>query len=257
MAIFHPYAFMGGAPAPTATPVPTSTPTPTPVPASIVTTSLQNWWTVLDTASYPGSGNTWTDLQGSVNLSLSGISFTTIGGVDTLYDSGGGGNANGLASDVPDNINANNTIEAWVFVNTSQGSTNNFPPIFEYGQGSGTAGMFSNFRKDRNTLASYNFGSPGWVYDDVDTDDFSRNTWNHFVYAQSSTGMKHYVNGVETYSLTKTYTNRSTGGVFRMWADPDRYFEGGIAVCRVYNGYTLTSDDVTNNFDVEKSNFGF
>jgi hypothetical protein len=220
----------------------------------IVTTDLQHWWSVLDTASYPGTGATWTDLQGNQNLDLNGITFTTIGGVDTLYDSGGGGSASKAVSTAT--IAADYTVEAWVFVNSSQGTGNNYPLIFEYGAGGGTQGAFSNFRKDRNTLASYNFGSPPWVYDSTDTNDFSRNTWQHMVWAQSSTSMTHYVNASQTYSQSKTYSARTCNGNYRMWSDADRYFEGGIAVCRVYNGHTLDSTEVTNNYNVEKSNFG-
>lgn len=243
--IVAPFAFLAG-----------QTP-PVPVPApvgGIVTTNLQHWWTCLNPSSMTGT-TTWVDLQGNRNLNLSNLSQLSLGGVTTLVGSGGSSQATATVSNTI--IKANFTVEAWVYIYTTQTTTNNFPPIFEYGVG-GTQGVFSNFRKDRDTLASYNFGSAGWVYDTVDTGDFSRQTWQHLVWAQSSTAMTHYVNASQSYQQSKTYVDRtvSSTSTYQMWRDADRFLNGGIGVVRVYNDLTLSPTQVTNNYNVEKASFG-
>lgn len=81
---FSPFGYMKGGgivptptPSPTITPTPTATVTPTPTPSSIYQAPLPSYTTNLKmdliagrADSYPGSGTTWTDLQGNYDGTL-------------------------------------------------------------------------------------------------------------------------------------------------------------------------------------------
>jgi hypothetical protein len=105
MSIFAPFAFQNA--------VVSAAPPPSP---PLYTTNLRLWYDAGNTSSYPGTGTTWTDLQGNYNITSFDISITfsgSAGGPTSFFQFPG--NRHMLINNSIINMGASDN-EAWEFI---------------------------------------------------------------------------------------------------------------------------------------------
>jgi hypothetical protein len=217
--------------------------------APVVDTSLQLWLDSGQTASYPGSGTTWTDLSGQSNtgtLNNSPTFTSAVGGGTFLFNG-----TNQTASVASLNLQQNFTLEAWVNQNVLNG-------FVIFGQGSGAinnGGLHILYTS--NTTIRF-----GFTANDTDfTVATSTGTWYHmiFTYNSSTFAKGFYLNAVVQSGTAVSGPGAYTGsGVFRLGASystggtyGNGYFEG----VKMYNRI-LTADEITSNFNALRGRFG-
>jgi len=217
--------------------------------APVVDTSLQLWLDSGQTASYSGTGNTWTDLSGQSNtgtLTNSPTFNSKIGGGTFLFNG-----TDQTATTVSLNLQQNFTLEAWVNQNVLNG-------FAIFGQGTTAVNQGLHIWYISNT--SIRFGMFG---NDTDfTVATSTGVWYHmiFTYNHSSPYTKgFYLNAVaQSGTPAQTQSAYTGSGTFRLGATystagsyGNGYFEG----VKMYNRI-LTADEVTTNFNALRGRYG-
>ena len=217
--------------------------------APVVDTSLQLWLDSGQTASYPGSGTTWTDLSGQSNTGTLNNSPTfspTVGGGTFLFNG-----TTQTATTVSLNLQQNFTLEAWVNQNVLNG-------FAIFGQGTQATNNGLHIWYTANTTIRF-----GMYGNDTDfTVSTSTGIWYHmiFTYNHSSPYTKgFYLNAVVRAGSNVSGPAAYTGsGTFRLGATystagnfGNGYFEG----VKMYNRI-LTADEITTNFNALRGRFG-
>jgi hypothetical protein len=199
-----------------------------------------------NTTSYPGTGNTWTDLSGGGN---NGTIFNSAG-----YDSANGGSLlfNGSNSYVNAGNNSSlqlteGTISAWINAGTSN---------------SGFRGIIAkqlawSIFVYNNNLITYDWGNGSIRNTSINV---GNNSWNHvaMTFTQTignpSNNAIIYLNGIAV--LTTTVKNSGqTQNVLIGEANAGQFFTGKISQASIYNR-VLTAEEILQNFNSLKSRFG-
>jgi hypothetical protein len=233
-------------------------------------------------ASYPGSGTTWTDTISSKAFSLFGNGRTSPNTTNPpTYSSDNGGylafnnslkqfgrSTTGLAVGTLSSY----TAEGWWYVTSDAGGAyciiterGTAAYSFNYAVGVGVGNSTNNL-----TGGNYNV-SPGNGWNLGGTTPISGNTgvWKYIsvTYNNSTKNMSFYMNGTLVGSVVNQPLNNPGISTYpgihlaTRW-DPTNldtsvsYLNGRIAIVRVYNA-ELTSTQVTDNFNAEKTRFGY
>jgi hypothetical protein len=224
----------------------------------IVTSGLVLALDAADKLSYRGTGTTWRDLSGNNNTGTltNGPTFSA-------------GNQGSIAFDgtndyvnVPYNsiLNTPNgaTYEVWIkptvatsgtFLNrgtSDSGATPDNPRFFSYSSGN----------------LYFDWSSPGSdVYLETST-GVTLGSWNQVIgLATPSAQLRTFVNGRETSysgrvnSLPSTLSNTSTSLEIGAATWAPSYFNGSIAIVRLYNR-VLSSSEILFNYNATKNRFG-
>jgi hypothetical protein len=219
-----------------------------PLPLTTVSNGLVLNLDAGNTSSYIGSGNSWNDLSGSNNGTLSNVTFES--SPKALVFNGSTSRVS-FSSGITAGDNL--TYEAWIYRLGGSGVIAN---INSWGAG------YVHWQFGGNTLqfALNNNGDN----DRYSTFVFNLNTWYHVAvsYSKSNKTTSFYVNGAltntESYASASSITqnpftigawNSSGAGAF------DRFFYGKIAVFRAYN-VALDATQVQQNYNALKSVFG-
>jgi hypothetical protein len=243
------------------TPTPTSTPTvtPTATPSVPVTTNLVLYYDPSNLSSYPGTGTTINDLSvNGLNGSMSGITFTS---PYFTY--------NGTSSQVRVADNAllepgsgDWTMEVWV----NQSTSGNDVVLGKFDNGGLAADVSYSIRTTGTAYYAQigsGLGSGSSLFVDSTRYTGTTNTWYQIVYVFKNGGTKTletFVNGSSigtvSHSLASVlnstnplYIGSYNGGEYSQW------FDGEIGITRLYSG-ALTSSDVLQNFNADKSKYG-
>lgn len=190
-------------------------------------------------ASYPGSGNTWTDLTGNAfnATSLNSPTFTnpyfTLNGSTQYF----------TVSGTPLTSATTCTIVMWIYSAASQQA---WTGLF-YNRGSNVFGF--NFYGSTNKLGwTWNGAATTYNYDTGLT--VSQNAWSMVALAVGSTSTTFYLN-----LATNTQTYTTVGQTFNsvmIGRDPEpsapRYFNGRISKVLLYNRQ-LSSTEMTQNYN--------
>ena len=207
--------------------------------------------------SYGGSGTTWTDLSGNSNTGTltNGPTYNSSNQGSIVFDG-----TNDYIS-LPSNIFStfsSSTISVWANPVTLT-----------------TKGMFLRFLKDSNNQAVFEIENSrlhyailtggSWAPDGYSSvASVVANTWQNFVVTvNSSSGWKLYINGTQngsgvqtnTFSVLGTTQNYYIGYAVDGGYGSGRPFDGKIASVLVYNR-TLSSTEITQNYNIQKSRFG-
>ena len=211
-----------------------------------------------NTASYPGSGNTWTDLSStnSNGTLTNGPTYNSADRGSLVFDGVDDYISLGKSFISTGEIGSGDisyTLEAWFKYNGTPGATTSGWSIIgnssAYGIGMQLSGNKVNFGYRSNS----NFDS---------TATLSSGNWYHVVCtreAGNSTYLNRiYINGQwdSTYNSSLIITD-TTAEMQIGWADTrvtGRY-NGNIAIVRLYNTF-LTDQQVLENFTVDRSRFG-
>ena len=221
--------------------------------AGIVQTNLVYYLDAGNTASYPGSGSTWTDLMGT-------------GRNITLFNSPSYSSANGgYLTFVPGSSQygecgtsltgmANYTLEVWHYYTSFSGTypcivTEIFPGAtsrigYTLGNATGTMPIIQNAFFTGSWQASSGF-TP------------TVNTWYHIVGTFNGSALVLYINNsvvASNANTTAVQTNTAGFRLMRRWDSGD-YWGGRLSVYRVYNR-ALTATEINQNFLAERNRFG-
>ena len=214
--------------------------------SSIVTDGLVLHLDAGDSASYPGSGTTWTDLSGNGNdgTLVNGVGFDSDNGGSLTFD---GVDDRVIVSNVQPNTN-DFTISVWVykFNNTS----NDY--IWDFGENGGTlaSGIDIGFRYYNVTL-----GLGSNIYTQGTVPEI--NKWYNVVISRNSGTSSMYVNGsFITSSSGDTHNISSTTLTIGDYGGNGQYsLDGYISNFLIYNK-ALTPSEITQNFDALKGRYG-
>ena len=220
--------------------------------------SLVLYYDPSNTASYPGTGVTMSNLASGGGLSgtLANISYTS---PYLIY--------NGTSSQVSVVDNAllepgtgDFTLEAWVYYSVLAGSTRTF--ISKTNNGGGSADWSYGFRTNGTTGAVYLEVGNGTTTVNSPTFTVTTGTWYQIVGVWTnvaSNSIALYVNGASqgsnahSFASVKNSTNplylgNYNGGEFSQW------FNGRMGVVRMYNK-ALTGEEVLVNYVTDKGKY--
>jgi hypothetical protein len=224
----------------------------------VVTTGLQLHYDTNNAASYSGSGPNLNDLSGNGRHGTleNSPSFAT------LSATGGGGvlSFNGTNQYISTNYTPSNTctISIWFYNNLNYTDFNRgIFSTYNIGVANSTNGMYMGTRSN-----SFNLSRDGNVgYANTVVTSLSINTWYNITVTSDPTGssgsgtIKVYLNGVLQPVITGKTTHATVLNIGRTRYDSN-YWSGYLGSAMVYN--TVLSDtDVLNNFNAQKTRFGY
>lgn len=214
------------------------------------------YFSVANSSSYPGTGNTIYDLSsyGNNGFLYNGVTYTNSGNADYLYFDGTN-NYVGINSTVSTNTNDIN-ITVWV----NSDIINQAGQMIIYnGSEQNLNGYGLSINKEYVTSGNVyvRYGNVRWYNTGV---GLSSNFWHHISFnINTDTSNEIYINGVLRYSGPPSAINTPTlyteigRSDFTTYAYP-RYFNGKISQIIFSNG-KLTSSAILNHYNSTKSNY--
>ena len=212
----------------------------------LVTSGLVLRLNASDSASYPGSGSTWTDLAGAQqNVTLYNSPTHTSG--TPAYFTFNGSNQYGLGSGSVLPTTAY-TKSVWFYLNAYQ--DNNIVSGDGHFMYMGVAGSTHKIYCGHSNWGNY------LAYPSSAT--LNLNTWYYAALTFNTTdGMKLYINGVLDSSYTANKgAHPGTGTINVATFNGGNLMNGRISKVYCYNT-SLTGPEVLQNFNADKSEFGF
>lgn len=228
----------------------------------IVTTDLHHHWDAGNASSYPGSGTTWTDLQGNNNLTIFGNPVYNSTS-PAHFDLDRVGDYASSVSSWAQPSSANFTVEAWMRMDgqgnynqmlvTSQDSANRAFILFNNRTfattGTRKAMVFSCWDSSGNNLGT-----------NYSTQVISLNTWYHVVAVRDGTTSYIYINGTLDTTQSLTNTTWMAGSLIEIGRRnistvPD-YWDGDVSEVRFYSK-GLNSTEVAQNWNATKAKYGY
>jgi hypothetical protein len=213
-----------------------------------------------NTASYPGSGTTWTDLSGSSNNMslLNGASYDSSNRNSILFD--GVNDYAGKSSAI--NTGQNFTVSVWMYA-TLLGSTRTSLVANSYNYSSGNGWFFCTNAGGTTNSFFLSIGSDNPVKVSS-ANILTLNTWNYLTAVIRSGGryIDLYKNGVlisgsstdfGDRTINYTYANFSIG--FRDPGGTTDAFKGNIGSTQIYT-QALTAADILANYNATKGRYG-
>ena len=213
-----------------------------------------------ESATYPGTGTSVTDLKANFNATLfNGVGYSTGNGGELVFD--GVDDYGNIASGFMTGL-TNATITIWFYYIDNGRWTR----VWDFGTGTSDYVFLTpkngqsysgQYAVDTLRVAyKYNNGSETLV--NMPT-QLTNNTWNEVTVTFSGTTMTMYHNGSLIGSTTNANTLPNLGTTSNNYIGkaqyPDPYFKGDIGLFYVYNA-TLNSTQVSDNFNNVKSRYG-
>jgi hypothetical protein len=211
-----------------------------------------------NTKCYPGSGTDLTDISTqafdatlqngtSINSSYGGV-FEFDGTNDYITT------GNTFLSVIPIGTSTEYTLEAWIYVHTSSGTTTTADSIV--GHTSATGFGMQVGQANGNPKINYGARSTSNFY----SSEFSYNTWTHVVFSRRSTNPEcfTYLNGALDVSSSNNLDvlSPSDGDVQIGYSGPriTGYYDGLMGPIKIYNR-ALTASEVLQNYNATKGRF--
>jgi hypothetical protein len=224
---------------------------------NIVTNGLVSYLDAGYNGSYPTSGVTWYNAAGYVNGTLTnGPTYSSDGGGCIVFDGIDDfvtlGNFSGNFISNPSLNNGIISFSCWVYVSSSS----SYYIISSGGQTVSTGVAFS-----------YQNGSPFVTVNGIDftatinisVSDFPLNTWINFTFVANGSNLTTYKNGVFLSSANYTSTTLTATSTTLTIGRPNNIISftlgGKVAITSFYN-IALSSTEVLQNFNAQKSRFG-
>lgn len=213
--------------------------------APIVDSSLLQWVDAAQTASYPGSGTTWTNLNGSGSFSLSSATFTTLEGGAIVWPNSP---AQGSFTPQP-NITGAHTISVWLkptLVNAStikRYVTLGSDSVVLRNDGINSSGQLHYYLTVNSVITSLRVN--GQVV---------ANQPANFVASWDGSTMTLYKNGVSvgTQALSGTLQTTTNWDAISGTTEP---FVGNMYQIQMYNR-ALSADEIAQNFNALRRRYG-
>lgn len=225
---------------------------------SYVTSGLALHFDAGNPNSYGGTGSTWSDLsQGGNNGSITGASHNSEGYFTF------NGTSDSISTSYNPSITASTeyTFEFWMKTPSSLSSNGAlFDSVYD---SSGTDNTIRIF-----LLSGVNEGKLYFSEDDavnstvysMTTNTFNDGSWHHFCFVASSSTLEIYADGSSVSSAVSRAggsgaVSNSVSHSF-MSNNLSDYCEGDLGIVRFYMNKALSTSEVTQNFDANKSRFG-
>jgi hypothetical protein len=226
---------------------------------SIVTSGLLMHVDAGNSSSYPGSGNTWSDLSGNGrHITLSGTSYSSTDGGGIVF-TGSSGNGTFSLAGVGTSYTAEAVVYAAAFNSDGSGSTG----IMYWHDNSQGHGMIMEV--DESTGRKWRFAHRYPYGTGASTDDMAGPTVSVGKYhvtcvRNGSTSQKIYINGTEVASATPVYGGFDSGLTIGTIARvtniaTNRRWDGRMHQIRIYNR-ALSAAEVSRNYNFIKGKFG-
>lgn len=216
-----------------------------------------------DTASYPGTGTTWTDLTGNNRNGtlMNGTSYSSANGGALVFD---GINDDVRIANLAPILNAvaNFSLDMWFKVPTPSSAA--FNSLFSYGWSSYYSADILLYVTSNKIGIQVNNGADGSGECSYTSTGFSNvQVVYNGALAGNSNRMKIYINGVEqtlTYGYTvPSITSTVAGGQNSIgaYSTPgyNNFLNGNVSIARLYNR-SITSTEVAANYNALKSRYG-
>jgi hypothetical protein len=226
---------------------------------NLTTDGLVLYYDPSSVSSYPGSGTTITDLSGnSRNGTMSNISYTS-----PYFTYNGSSSQISVADNALLEPGSGDwTVEVWV----NQAVAGNDVVLGKFNAGGLSANVGYSIRTTGTSFyAQYGSGAGSGATLIQNSTIYSKtiNTWHQIVYVFTNVAantFQTFVNGNSIGSVghslasilktsTNLYIGSYNGGEYAQW------FDGKIGITRLYNR-ALTSTEVLNNYNVDKSKYG-
>lgn len=220
---------------------------------SIITSGLVLNLDAGNTASYPGSGTTWTDISGNGNnVTLSnGPTYSSADGGSIVFDG-----VNDYADFFAPSLGTTTTVEMWAKIGSGYTDKMFFGWLqYDVFCGAGRLG-YNTAAGDVYGISSATVSSLGLV-----------NNWKHYIFEMRSdvsyTNNKIYINNslqtlsqqVGTESAASRTFNSGNGRIANWRNDLNYPMPMNCASFRVYNR-ALTVSEITQNYDALRGRFG-
>ena len=210
--------------------------------------------------SYPGSGTTWTNLNGSANNGtlVNGPTYSSANSGYIQFD-GVNDYVNVPYSSALDVSNGQYSVETWVYVPSTVAS--DAIPFSRATYGSNERSFESSFTNTGGSI-SFNYGhyASGWYY--LNTSAFGTgNTWYHIVVTNTGSNASIYINNTQVATRSGMPNSTTVTTVpFQIGATFGSSYNGGyanikVAVTRFYNR-GISGSEVTQNYNALKWRFG-
>jgi len=214
---------------------------------SIVTDGLVLHLDAGDSASYPGSGTTWTDLSGNGNNGT--ISGATYSSNESGYLDFDGSN---------DYVNlgsfftfSNFTISLWVYPGSTQTT---YADIFDNNH-TGTQNFVC--QQNYNNVNQYSFGVSGSSGTSLFT--LSANVWQYLTFTYNNSVASAYINGAFHSSGAPGGPANYVNPILNIarWSSQygGRHWNGRVSYFTAYNK-VLTASEITQNYNALKGRYG-
>ncbi len=231
----------------------------------VTTTNLTLYYDPTDTASYPGTGTTLTNLMGSgLNGTMTAITYTS------PYFTFNGSTSKVSVADnsALEPLSGSFTLEAWIRYSVIVGKTRTY--ISKTNNGGRAMDWSYGFRTttDSRTGISVTYMEVGNGTDatSAPTTTVTTGTWYQivgvFVPGASGTGtLSTYKNGTLVGTSNHSFTNINDSGnpLYLGNYNGNEYlqqFEGDMGIVRLYIGRALSAAEVKNNYDANKATYG-
>jgi hypothetical protein len=228
-------------------------------PPALVTAGLVLNLDAGNSASYAGTGTTWTDLSGRGNNGtlVGGVSYNSSNQGYLVFNGNSGGTTDSYVT-LPATTDfafgsGDFTVEMWIYAN----SGNNVSTFISINSTSGYAALRLENYLSNNLDAFHSSDGASHLIGKQSTSIIA-NKWTHLVFSRINGNAKIYLDGVEklSYSLVGSLVASGNSRIGSLPGFADRNHSGNIAIARIYKGKGLTSTEVTSQFDLTKNRFG-
>jgi hypothetical protein len=212
-----------------------------------------------NSASYPGSGTTWTDLSSYQNdATLTNSPTFTSAGTASYFSFNG---TNQYAPVTTSKMNVTYTGKTTMFaIRTVNANTGNATYRNLFG-GNGNNRNFNTYmyHVSGSTWTMHFSTGPTspWAYSASESFTVTDNEWIVVAATQTTGGVvTYYVNGqqIGTPNTGVTFYQFINSGIEAV-ARSDNYWRGDMGVCAVY-GRALTADEIKQNYNANRSTYG-
>jgi hypothetical protein len=207
------------------------------------------------TASYPGSGTTWSDLSGFSNHAtlLNSVGFSSANGGHMNLD---GVNDYASVSTLGNLGTSNWSMSFWW---KSNGAQSNYTSLMSQNFGSTlvSGGWAFKVKNHANqNVVSFSYMTPS-ITDVVTSTAPNDDRWHNIALTRQGTTLTFYQDGTatSTHTLPANFSFGAGGPVHIGYTQRDgTYLKGSLATALVY-GRTLSSAEIKQNYDAEKARF--
>jgi hypothetical protein len=206
-------------------------------------------------SSYPGSGNTWTDLSGNGNnITLSSTTYTSDAGGGIISSSS---SSSATRSSALTNMNFSGggfTISVWI-KHSGTVSTARVQRYFTMASSPLEGPVLRHNSSYNQSLHGYIFDSTS-NFRSIDLDSqIVTNTYYNCVFTYDGSVFRLYRNNSEVGTLSQTITLPTPGSSFSLFNSGGEYFEGSMYIAHYYNR-ALTASEIQKNFNALRGRFG-
>lgn len=217
--------------------------------SSFVNSSLVLCLDAANKKSYPGTGNTWSDLSGNGNTGtvVNSVGYTSTNSGSMVFD-GTDKYINGILTSLP--TGSLQSLECVIRLNDVSGTK----AIFSHGQSgitfsSGIVIVGNNLRF-RNSTNDHALSAPTSLV---------INQWYHMVLVTTSSETTGYCNGILQGTTSQILTPNSVNNYHigrRSNNSASEFMNGNIACVRVYQNKALSATEIQQNFNAFRGRYG-